>query len=67
MDTVVDRFYLYKSYTYVNSPTPAPMGAVDNLHTTFRFFLPDSVDRGISILTAKCVSYAVHRQNDQEP
>ena len=43
------------------------IGAVDNFHTTSRFLLPDSLDRGIPVLTAKRVRRAVHRQNDQEP
>ncbi len=60
-------FITIKSTTCSYLDVTVRIGAVDNFHTTSRFFLPDSLDRGIPILTVKRVSRAVHRQNDQEP
>ena len=63
----LDLHLIYISMTCWVFYTTAPIGVVDNFHTTFRFFLPDSLDRGIPILTANCVRHVVRRQNDQEP
>ncbi len=60
-------FFAIKSTTCGYLDVTVRIGAVDNFHTTSRFFLPDSLDRGIPVLTAKRVRHAVHRQNDQEP
>ena len=52
---------------YIARAPRGQIGAVDNFCTTSRFFLPDSDDRGICILTEKRVRRGLDRQNDKEP
>lgn len=58
------RLNAIKSISCAYLDVTVRIGAVDNFHTTSRFFLPDSLDRGIPILTVNGVRHAVHRQND---
>lgn len=60
-------FYILISMSYIGIVRAQGIGAVDNLYTTSRFFLPDVGVHGISILTAKRVRRTFDRQNEKEP